>query len=248
MKSFHSVFFVFNILFFVSCGLIPDKKESSTENNNGIIVNKTYYEKSGALKSEITIKDNKKNGPAKKYYPSGELHTIVNYVDNIKEGETIWYYKNGQAYRITPYVHGKMHGIRKIYYENGKLQAEIPYKNGELTVGTKEYNKNGALISKIPKIIIETIDLLKLENKYILKIKLSNSYKKVEFFEEKTSTTGNKILVPISVNQSGTGKIEYYLSPGSFKMVILKIYAKYETKLGNPTLISTSYNLAIENR
>ncbi|PLX14864.1 MAG: hypothetical protein C0597_09485 [Marinilabiliales bacterium] len=233
------------LLIFTSCQLLSEKND---EKNADTRIIKSYYKKSGALKSEITVKDNKKNGPAKKYYPSGEVHTVVNYVDGIKDGETVWYYKNGQPYRVTPYSNGKMHGLRKKYYENGTLQAEIPYENGDLVEGTKEFKQDGSLISQDARIIFETIDLLKSDNKYTLKIRLSEKSSKLEFFEEKTATNGNKILVPIKANLSGTAKLEYYLPLGSFKMSVLKIYAKYETRLRNPVLIKSSFNLAIENR
>lgn len=216
-------------------------------NNDETTIRKTYYEKSGDLKSEITVKNNKKHGPAKKYYPSGELHTLINYVNNFKEDETIWYYKDGTPYRVTPYVNGKMDGIRKVYYENGNLQAEIPFKNDELTKGTKEYSKDGTLISDSRKIIFETSDLIKIKNKFILKMKLSKNSKKVEFFEEKISTEGTMIFVPIEVKNK-IGIIDYFMPPGSFEMRTLTIYAKYKTSLGNPVLISQLYNLAIENR
>lgn len=243
--SYFAILFVFIAL--GSCQLVEKKADNTNSDKNGPTVIKSYYEKSRALKSEITVKDNKKNGLAKEYYPTGELRIMVNYVDNIKEGKTIWYYKNGQPYRVTPYVHGKMQGIRTIYYENGELQAEIPYEKGELTLGTKEYSKNGTLISNSQKIVFEELDLLKEENQFILKMKLSKKSKKVTFFEEKLSTEGNKILVSIYTNLSGTGEIKYILPRGTFKKEILKIYAKYETKLGNPALISKSYKLEIEN-
>lgn len=230
-----------------SCQYTQKEIKQSDSEKNGPTIIKSYYEKSGALKSEITIIDNKKNGPAKKYYPSGEIHSIVNYVNNIKEGETIWYYKNGQAYRVTPYLNGKIHGIRKIYYENGKLKAEIPYKNGDLVIGTKEYDKKGSIIPEDTEIIFEAINNLRIEDKFILKIMLSKKAKKVKFFEEKTSTENVKFLYPIATNQSGTAIIEYLLPRGSSKKVDLIIYAKYDTKLGNPTLINKPYRLNIKN-
>jgi antitoxin component YwqK of YwqJK toxin-antitoxin module len=233
---------------FSSCQFLTDKSKDSNTKDDGTRIIKSYYEKSGALKSEITVKDNKKNGSAKKYYPTGELHTLVNYTDGIKEGETVWYYKNGQPYRVTPYQKGKMHGIRKKYYENGALQAEIPYKYGELVEGTKEYKQNGAIVNHDVKIIFETLDLLRSENKFTLRIKLSEKSSKIEFYEEKTSTDGNKIRVPIKTNLSGTGKIEYYLPKGNSKISALKIFAIYESRLGNPLLISKSYNLTIKNK
>lgn len=244
MKSFVLLFLA---IILVSCQVIEKKTEDPKSEENKPTIVKSYYEKSGALKSEITVINNKKNGLAKKYYPTGEIHTIVNYVNNIKEGETIWYYKNGQAYRVTPYVNGKMNGIRKLYYENGKLQAEIPYKNGDLVIGTKEYDYNGTLIPENTEILIEAQNNLKIEDKFILKITLSKKTKKVHFFEEKTSSENFKILVPIPTNQSGTAKIEYSLPRGSSKKDYLVIYAEYKTKLGNPSLINKLYQLNIEN-
>ena len=234
-------------LFLMSCDVILEKKNSSSENNISTNIQKTYYKNSGEIKSEITVKNNKKNGVAKKYYPTGELHTLVNYVDNVKEGEAIWYYKNGQAYRVTQYINGKMEGLRKKYYENGKLQAEIPFKNNNLIEGTKEYTKQGTLITNSHNLIFEYHDLMKFENMYILKIRLSKYSRKVEFFEEKISTERTNVRTSITTTK-GVGKIEYFMPPGSFEMKVLKIYAKYKTKLGNPVLISSSYNLAIENR
>lgn len=236
------------LIFTSSCGLIPEKKSEAPKNDNGVTVVKSYYEKSGDLKSEITVKNNKKNGPAKKYYPTGELHTLVNYVDNIKEGETYWYYKNGNPYRVTPYLKGKMHGTRVIYYENGKIKAEIPYLNGELSESTKEYTKQGELILNQPKLEFEATNLLEYENNFYLKIKLSKKCRKTKYFIEKISTEGTKILAPISINQHGYGVLKFYLPEGDSQNTVLKIFAQYETSLGHPALISDSYKLAIKNR
>ncbi|HAF28268.1 MAG TPA: hypothetical protein DCG75_04385 [Bacteroidales bacterium] len=247
MKRLYKTLILLLLTISYSCQYIQKEIKQSDSEKNGPTLIKSYYEKSGALKSEITIIDNKKNGPARKYYPTGEIHTIVNYVNNIKEGETIWYYKNGQAYRVTPYLNGKMHGIRKIYYENGKLQAEIPYKNGDLVTGTKEYDKKGKIIPENTTILIEALDNLRIEDKFILKIKLSKRANKVQFFEEKTSTENVKYLYPITTNQSGTAIIEYMLTRGGSKKDDLMIYAEYETKLGNPALINKLYQLNITN-
>lgn len=231
----------------ISCQNAEKKLKKTTIDENETWIKKTYYEKSGTIKSEITVKNKKKNGPAKEYYPSGKLRTLVNYVDNVTVGETIWYYENGQPYRVTPYKNGKMEGIRKVYYESGKLQAEIPYLNGELIEGTVEYNKNGNKIKSVVNFKFETQNLIKYSNKYLLKISLSNKLQKVKFYQEKTSTEGEKIRYPIPTS-SGTGIIEFFIYPGTFKMEVIPIYAEYTSKLGNPYLISTKYNLAIENR
>ena len=245
-----SILIILSVLFInSSCNLTENKEPPKKKSNKSdVTIHRTYYEKSGALKTEITVKDNKKNGPAKKFYPTGEVHTLVHYVNSVKEGETIWYYRNGNPYRVTNYINGKMDGIRKIYYEDGTLQAEIPYKKGKLTEGTKEYQKSGEIIENNQEIIIDTYDNLRIENKYILKMNLKEKSKKVEFFNEITSSEGTKILAPIKTNVSHTGVIEYNIPKGSNIITVLKIYAKYETKLGHPAMISTSYNLVAENR
>lgn len=246
MKIYSFFIIIICILLLTSCDLIPNQKSKSTKKvENGVQISKKYYD-DGTLKTEISVKNKKKNGPAKKYYSTGELHTLVNYVNNIKEGEAIWYYRNGQPYRVTNYNNGKIDGIRKYYYENGLLQAEIPYKKGELQEGTQEYNKLGTPISNDTEILFETINNLKFENKYTLIVKLSEKHKKTEFLQEVISTEGTKILVPLR-NEFNRGVIESYVPKGSHIMTILKIYVKYETEMGHPVLLSTSYNLVVEN-
>jgi len=240
---------IFSILIFLilnSCNLFTDSKSQNEVENNGEKILKSYYKKSGDIKTEITVKNNKKNGPAKKYYASGELHTLVHYIDNIKEGKTVWYYKNGNPYRVTNYKNGKKEGIRKIYYEDGKLQSEIPYLNDKLKIGTKEYDKKGNLITKVPNIQFYGIDYLKFEGRFILQISLSNNSKRVKFFEERTISTDEKVLVRLN-SKNGIAQIEYNLLPGYFEMKRINIFAEYKSNLGNPILLEGSYNLAIEN-
>jgi antitoxin component YwqK of YwqJK toxin-antitoxin module len=248
MKFYSIISLIILTALIASCNLKEDKKQKENTDSEKIAIHRTYYEKSGALKSEITVKNNKKNGPAKKYYSTGELHTLVNYVDSKKEGKTIWYYRNGQAYRVTNYVNDKMHGIRKIYYEDGSLQAEIPYQEDRLIEGTTEYKQSGELIENNQRITFELDDYFKSENKFLLKIRLAEKPKKVEFFEEKISTEGTRILVPIKTNESNTGIIEYRVPKGSMIKNVVKIFATYDTKLGNPAMISKSYNLVIQNK
>ena len=242
MKT-NQIIFLLLFISFSSCHYIQKKADNPTEGINKPVIHKSYYEKSGALKSEITIKNKKKNGPAKKYYATGELHTLVNYVDNIKEGETIWYYKNDQPYRVTPYVNGKMEGIRKVYYENGKLQAEIPYKNGNPFTGLKEYNKNGKLITNYPKIIFKTKDLIKSKNKFVLCCQLSNNSKNVDFYQEFMDKVGNKQVTRVRVSKPGVGEIEFYAPARIEEKRTIVIHAHTKSIMGNPYITKASYQL-----
>lgn len=245
MKPFLSfIFATFIIMFFISCNSVPDPKEDGMKKINDIIIHKTYYEKSGALKSEITIKDKKKNGPAKKYYTTGEVNTVVNYVNNIKEGETIWYYKNGQPYRVTQYVNGKIEGIRKIYYENGKIKAEIPYKNGKFIGGTKEYNVNGALLTSYPKIVFETQNEIFINNTFILICRLNNNSKNVRFFQEIPDSNNNTSQNELKIT-NGVSKIEFHIPPSVIIDKQIVIYAHIKTSMGNPYIVKKIYNLKI---
>jgi len=246
MKLKVNILLILIFLVLNSCNLFTESKPQKEKDIPAVEVRKSYFEKSGLLKTEITVKNNKKNGPAKKYYVSGELHTLVHYADNIKEGKTVWYYKNGKPFRVTTYKKGKKEGIRKIYYEDGKLQAEIPYLNDKLKMGTKEYDKKGNLITKVPYIQFEGIDYLKFEGRFILQISLSNNSKRVKFFEERTISTDEKVLVRLN-SKKGITQIEYNLLPGYFEMKRINIFAEYKSNLGNPILLENSYNLAIEN-
>jgi hypothetical protein len=234
-----------------SCQFINDQVKKTKEKEiesakDSITVRKYYYEKTKTLEKEITVKNNKKNGPAKEYYPSGELRQLVYYENSIRKGETTWYYKNGQPYRVTPYENGKINGTRKMYYENGKLQAEIPYKDGELQVGTIEYDKKGNIINNSPKFVFKVTDLRKTSNKVFVQVSLSNKYSKTEFFQETVSTQGKLVKVPMQTNV-GVGKMSFNVQKGYLVNEVVKIYAQFKTSLRNPVLIQEDYNLFLDN-
>jgi hypothetical protein len=239
---FYLSLFLFSI---ISCQQPTQQIEKQVIDENTTWVKKSYYEKSGAIKTEITVKNKKKNGPAKEYYPSGKIRSLVNYVDNVTVGETLWYYENGQPYRVTPYVNGKMEGIRKIYYENGKLQAEIPFKDGEQIDGLKEYDKSGKLITNYPEIVFETRNNLKLDNKIILICKLNKSANKIVFYQEYINSEGLSSLSAIPF-KNGFYQVEFYIPSRVTVKKSIPIWAKFETQLGNPYIIMKVYELNID--
>lgn len=140
-----------------------------------------------------------------------------------------------------------MEGIRKVYYEKGELQAEIPYKNGKLQEGTKEFDKKGNLIADQVRIVFETKDLLQFSDKYIVRTRLSNNYRKAKFYQEVTNTEDNKTKILMN-SYSGIGQVEYMIPKGTTKKEIIKFYAEYKTRLGNPILIHENFDLDVENR
>lgn len=237
-----------------SCNLITNENNQSgsiaTKNKKSeseVTIRKYYFEDGKTLKKEITVKNGKKNGPAKEYYVTGELRTSVYYVDSKKHGETIWYYRNGQPYRVTPYINGKMDGIRKTYYDNGKLQAEIPYKNGKLLEGTKEFNTKGELIQHQVEIVIRNRNHLKINNKYVINTFLSeDKYSKIKYFKEGLNTEGKISRVEME-SYKGVGMVEYFIGKGTSKSKNIKFLAEFKTNLGNSILISKDYKLNVSN-
>jgi len=229
-----------------SCQFLANENNEQKPVKDSITVRKYYYEKTKTLRKEITVKNNKKNGPAKEYYPTGELRTLVYYVNSFREGETTWYYKNRQPYRLTPYVNNKIHGIRKMYYENGKLQAEIPYKAGELQVGTVEYDTKGNKINNSPKFIFKITDSRKKSNKVFVKVSLSKKYSKTIFFQELPSSEDKLVRVPVQTN-AGVGTIKFIVQNEYVFNKNIKVYSRFETSLRNPVLIEENYSLFLNN-
>ncbi|OFX83387.1 MAG: hypothetical protein A2W99_11730 [Bacteroidetes bacterium GWF2_33_16] len=229
----------------ISCQPAQQRTDGPKIKENETWVKRSYYEKSGALKSEITVKNKKKNGPAKEYYPSGKLRSLVNYIDNITVGETIWYYENGQPFRITPYVDGKMNGIRKTYYDDGKIQAEIPFKDGEPMEGLKEYNRSGKLITSYPQIIFETKNNLNTENKIILICKLDKKAINVVFYQEVKNSENKTVLSAIPL-KNGTPQLEFYIPSMVSVKKSIPIWVHFKTQLGNPYITMKEYQLNID--
>ncbi|MGE0088055.1 MAG: toxin-antitoxin system YwqK family antitoxin [Bacteroidales bacterium] len=232
-------------IYLVICTACQPKQEQTDQiksNIDSIYILKSYYEKSGKLKSEITVKNKRKNGPAKEYYPSGKLRSLVHYVENITIGETIWYYENGQPYRITPYINGKMNGIRKIYYDNGKLQAEIPYKNGVLLEGSKEFDKSGQLIKNYPKIVFETSNTIKTHNIFTLFCKLDKKANHPIFYHEVKNSQNESVLNILPV-KNGVSYIDFYIPAHTKVNKSIPIWVEFKTQLGNPYLTKKVYEL-----
>lgn len=108
---------------------------------------KEYYA-GGKVKTEITIVDGKKNGPAKAYYESGELKREGTYVNDSLEGNVITYFINGQKETETNYIGGKKTGLYKEYYEDGQLKTEANLKDDNQDGLTKHYFETGKLKSE----------------------------------------------------------------------------------------------------
>ncbi len=206
------------------------------------------YSKRGKLLSTVNYLNGKKEGKTTNYYPSGKVHSTMIYRNNLKNGDAVWYYENGKPYTVNPFINNKLNGIQKKYYKNGKILAEIPYKEDQPGTGLKEYTGEGKLITKYPRIIIEEINRVESENKFIIRIYLSNRSSNVKFYIDELYDGRylKEYMYEIQTRQ-GMATRTYEVPPGYVKFQKMSIIAKVNTHLGNPYIIQRTYNLAIQH-
>ena len=209
-----------------------------------------HHYKDGSLASEINYKDKKKHGFAKGYFRDGTVQGEFNYEEGQLHGITKMYYENGNLYRETPYTHGKIDGVQKHYRNSGELLAEVPYKDGQLGLGTVEYTKEGNPKKKLPELKIEQIDHLLKDNKYIIRVSLSEKVGKTKFYfgellDGKYMGSDKLYWIPL---KSGVAELTFDLPPGAFMMETLQFVAETETSMKTPLLLSKKVNIAIENK
>ena len=106
-------------------------------------VRKTYYE-SGALKDEVTFKNDKKEGLGKTYYENGNLQTEISYKNGKLDGPYKVYYESGVFRAEGIYKNDKKEGLYREFYENGVIRFIDTYENGQ-KINRKAYNKRGKL-------------------------------------------------------------------------------------------------------
>jgi hypothetical protein len=160
----------------------------------------------------------------------------------------VWYYENGKPYSINPFINDKLNGIQKKYYKSGKIMAEIPYKDDQPGIGIREYTDKGELITNYPKIIIEEINRIDPDNKFILNIYLSNRSANVKFYLDNLDDDKylKKYMYEIETRRGIAARV-YEVPPGYVKFQKINIIAKAKTRMGNPFIVQRTYNLAIRH-
>jgi hypothetical protein len=238
--------FLLFAFFMQSCNLFQEDNNQEREDPyNGVRKN---YNKEGRLISAITYKDSLRHGLARNYYANGKVQAEFNYLRGYKHGEEKVYYENGDIYMITHYENGKKNGTQKKFYSENRLMAEIPYENNNVIPGLKEYNKSGKLKRNDTKIDFKLIDKTAFENKFELRMQLSDGSKVANFeryyVDEEGELLGSKMLV----SNNGVAKIDFFLAPGKSLLDEIYIMAQRKTSLGNPEIIKDSYHLVISNK
>ncbi len=263
----HCILSIILITLLTSCDSSGDGEKKSKENlaydyyKDGKIKTETevkdgkahglmkHYSPQGTLKSVYTYNTGKKDGPAVIYYPNGVLREKRYYKEGYRNGISEMYYRSGELYRESPFTMGKLEGIRKSYYKDGTLMASAPFKGGLPGLGLKEYNSSGELLNNKPRIIINPVNRLAFENKYILELRLSPPQGGTIFYigDLKDEKYIHRGLFPIEP-ENGKGTFTMKLEKGEFRMETLTISAQYKTNKSNYGVVSRKYNLAIDNK
>jgi antitoxin component YwqK of YwqJK toxin-antitoxin module len=231
---------------YFSNGKIKTETAAKGDLRHGLTKN---YDRTGKLLSQVNYVNNTREGMATNFYAaSGKVNSTLVYKNGIKVDDEIWYYESGQPYRITPYKNGLANGIQKCYYEDGKIKAEVPFKNGNPGIGLKEYKKDGSLITDYPTLIIKQKDYLASANKVILNIELSDPYKEVKFYKG-TLEEGKYITKKLFqlAAENSMAQVDFNVPPGSTVNQKVMIIANTKTPMGNPLILSKTFNLNVTN-
>jgi hypothetical protein len=227
---------VFILISIQGCQFVKKEKKEKVEENLTPGVDGVQYKhsKSGILISSIEHKNGKRHGVTRNYYEDGKtIHKEIKYIRGRKEGITRLYYKSGKLYYTVNYKKGKRNGVIKKYYESGIKSTEMTYIDGKPQPGLIEYNTKGKRKKRYPEIVFKEIDKTATENKYILRLSLTNNKRKVDFSRIVFDQEGNKAGEAIVRTINGVGEIEFHLPNGGMIDQRIRIKAVYVTPLRN---------------
>lgn len=236
-RNFLNLLLSIFLLFFVSSCQLSQNKENSTikeELTPGVDGVRKNYRNDKTLLSTIEYKDGKRHGISRSYYDNGKVvQKEICYNLGRKSGTTNSYYKNGNLYYTVEYVDDKREGVQKKYYESAELMAEVPYKNGLVQPGLIEYQKSGKRKKLYPTIVFEEINKIDIENKYIIRVKLSMHNKSVKFTQIKFNESGDELVEKKLICDHGVAELVYFVRKNTPKVIKVKIRAELKTFLGN---------------
>jgi len=228
----------------------PDAKNGvlKVENNNG-----TY--------SEISYRDDKKEGPAILYFENGEIYKKSHYQNNELHGVSETYDRKGRLQRRVEYQKGRKHGKLQTFYNSGKVKLEIEYHQDKPKPGIFRRAIDG---KEIPPPRIEQKQYNRYEgNPYRFRVAftLSEPLREVQFIalppgEEWLDLPPiNKVSLPkYSLNvekgtakENPTGYIDHFVKPGMFVNNEFMLYAHFELKDGTTACVSKPVSYTFQN-
>jgi len=238
-------FLLFTSFLFFGCQTKQSNESSINDKNDSIGYNGVYKSyRDGYLYSEVTLKEGKKEGLARKFYKNGKVNTEVYYKNNIKVDTSRWYYTDGELYRETPYQKGKVHGIQKKYHRNGILKAEIPYESGNRKIGLKEFSYFNSPVKSYPSISYQISDNRNTNGQVTLTLRLSNKSEKVKFYQgDLNNGMFDTEKLKYILTEKGKGTINFIEKPDFTGKSQINIIAYFKTKLANNKIIQKKVSL-----
>ncbi len=107
----------------------PDGKAQRTQflNRKGSCVKEVEFYETGQVKMEGGMKDNKREGEWKAYFPDGRVQSIGTFVNGLRTGQATVWQENGNLLQEGSYKDGRHVGKWKYYDELGNLLKEVDY-------------------------------------------------------------------------------------------------------------------------
>jgi hypothetical protein len=237
------------LLIILAIGCSKKKKIENDDPNKKDGVIKTYRP-NGQLLSEVTMKDGKRNGISRRYYSNDTVSLEVYYTDDKMNGLYKQYYEDGKPMKEIEYKDDQMDGLNKKFRKEGGQAWQARFSMNEPCLGLVEYYLNGTQKTSYPYIVFETVDRLRQEGYFVLRIRMSDNTTTVSFYEGNLSDTGcfnEKLASKLFMRDKGIAIKDYHLIPGGFVMEEIHVIAIVKTAQSNSYITTSHYNLAINN-
>jgi antitoxin component YwqK of YwqJK toxin-antitoxin module len=125
------------------CPFIPlYLPKSLSKKQEGLNVEKNQ---NGTIVKAYMVKNGKKEGECRLYYPNGEKRGQTFYLSGLLHGPSTFYSEEGALLSESWYVYGKIQGKMKQYYPGGQLSSLQRYKDGMREGKQEFYYESGAL-------------------------------------------------------------------------------------------------------
>jgi antitoxin component YwqK of YwqJK toxin-antitoxin module len=98
---------------------------------DGFLVQRASWYKSGKIKSKETYKDGKRFGVWTEWHENGQKESEINYKDDKGEGLSVGWHEDGQKETEVNYREGKPDGLFVAWHPNGQKETEGNYKEGK---------------------------------------------------------------------------------------------------------------------
>lgn len=107
----------------------PDGKTWKAQlfDKKGVCVREVEYYTTGQVRMEGGMKDEKREGEWKAYFPDGRMQSIGTFANGLRTGAATVWQENGNLLQEGFYKDGKHVGKWKFYDEQGNLLKEVDY-------------------------------------------------------------------------------------------------------------------------